>query len=550
MFLIKHRTRLLLLGAAFMLLLPSVLISLKWYLQPGWLSFRPSGEVSENWIIVRRGGDLQAAIDRARPGDTITLEAGATFTGAFVLPNKPGSEFITIRSSAKDSELPEIDQRIEPKKFARSLPRIVSNIKGSPAILASRGAHHFRFVAVEFGPTIEGLYNIIQIGTGEEKSVTELPHHLEFDRVFIHGDPIIGQRRGIAGNGRNIKIENSYISDIKRKGEESQAIAVWATDGPVEIINNYLEAAAENVLFGGAGSVLKLVPTNCIVRDNYLNKPIEWRTEGWVVKNLFEIKNGKDIKIENNLMTHNWAMGQDGTAVLFTTRADNGINSLIEDIDFAGNIVRGAGGGLNIYGAEGGGGKRLSIRNNLFENLDAKAWGSSGHFMKVTAWDGLQIENNTILQSGNIASAYGTPVDHFVFRNNIVFENEYGIKGDNMGSGQSVIDFFFSSGTVSHNIIIGGRTSNYKERNFFPTSLDKVGFADLRAGDYRLSSNSPYFNQGANGAPIGSQLVTANVGSRNKTIIGNASLDYPVGSNEINEHNTNIRQGKVTVRFP
>src|SRR5262245_51849747 len=51
-------------------------------------------------ITVRRDGDLQAALDQARPGDVIVLEAGATYTGNFVLPAKDGSSTqpITIRS--------------------------------------------------------------------------------------------------------------------------------------------------------------------------------------------------------------------------------------------------------------------------------------------------------------------------------------------------------------------------------------------------------------------------------------------------------------------
>src|SRR5262249_7935956 len=40
-------------------------------------------------ISVGAGDDLQAAIDEANPGDVIVLEAGATFTGNFVLHNKP-----------------------------------------------------------------------------------------------------------------------------------------------------------------------------------------------------------------------------------------------------------------------------------------------------------------------------------------------------------------------------------------------------------------------------------------------------------------------------
>src|SRR5437016_6326296 len=51
-------------------------------------------------IRVRAGGDLQAALDASEPGDVIELSAGATFTGNFVLPRKPGTDWIYIRSSA------------------------------------------------------------------------------------------------------------------------------------------------------------------------------------------------------------------------------------------------------------------------------------------------------------------------------------------------------------------------------------------------------------------------------------------------------------------
>src|SRR5438270_6528818 len=49
-----------------------------------------------NLITVASGGNFQAALDAANPGDTIVLQAGATFSGNFSLPFKSGSAWIVI----------------------------------------------------------------------------------------------------------------------------------------------------------------------------------------------------------------------------------------------------------------------------------------------------------------------------------------------------------------------------------------------------------------------------------------------------------------------
>lgn len=461
-------------------------------------------EISGNTIFVKAGGNFQSALERAEPGDTILLQSGATFRGNFNLPNKPGAEFITVRASAAEAQIPAADARIDPAKYAGVLPKLVSP-NSEPVLSAYNGAHHFRFVGVEFGATKSGIGNIIKIGSTEEKRIEDLPHHIEFDRVYVHGNPVEGQRRGAAANGKYIRIINSYFSDIKKEGDEAQAIAVWGTDGPVEIINNYLEGSAENILFGGGSSVLKLVPTDCVVRGNHLNKPLEWRNTNFDVKNFFEIKNGRRIKIENNLMTNNWAKAQDGTGILFSTRADNGDATIIEDIVFTNNIVRGAGNGISVYGAEGGGGHRLTIRNNFFEDISGKKWGGAGFFMKSSAWDGLTIENNTIINSGDIAHTYDAPVKGFVFRNNIIFQNEYGFKGDGTASGQATIDKYFPNSEVSGNVIIGGDPAQYRGKNLYLESIEQVGFIDFQKGNYQLRPDSPLRGKGFGGRNIGAE---------------------------------------------
>ncbi len=478
------------------------------------VSFGENLSVNGATITVKAGGDFQAALDRAKPGDTIFLEAGVTFKGAFKLPNKAGSEFITIRTSASDSQLPPADTRLDPKKYAAVLPKIISDVRGEPAILAVNGAHHYRFIGIAFGPTIEGFYNIIQIGSTEEKRIEDLPHHIEFDRVYIYGDPKYGQRRGIAANGRFLKIINSHISGIVREGEESQAIAMWATDGQVEIINNYLEAAAENILFGGAENHLKLVASDCVVRDNWMNKPLEWRETKWAVKNFFEIKSGRRIKIENNLFTNNWAMAQEGAGILFRTGTDSGQQAVVEDIEFVNNIVRGSGSAVNIFGGEGKGGRNLTIRNNRFEDISREKYGGRGFFMMSTTFDNVVIENNTVFQDGAIGISYGEPVTKFVFRNNIVFQNEYGFFGDGGTVGKATFIKYFPQSVVTNNIIIGGDAVNYGKSNFFPTSVMQIGFADLSKNDYRLSANSPYLTRGFDGKQIGANLDPKTVGGK------------------------------------
>ena len=62
--------------------------------------------------VVPAGGDLQAAINAAASGDTIILEAGATYRGPFTLTKKTGDAFITIQSSRAG----EITGRVAPEQ--------------------------------------------------------------------------------------------------------------------------------------------------------------------------------------------------------------------------------------------------------------------------------------------------------------------------------------------------------------------------------------------------------------------------------------------------
>ena len=465
-------------------------------------------------LRVRAGENFQAALNTARPGDVIALEAGATFAGPFTLPNKQGSGWLTVRSSAPDSSLPPPGTRIDPA-YAAVMPKLVA-ASGSVITTAS-GAHHYRFVGIEIRPS-EGnfLYNLVQLGY-RERSLDDLPHHIIFDRCYLHGDPKKGSRRGIALNGKSVAVIDSYLSDFKEVGADSQAIAGWNGPGPFQIMNNYLEAAGENVMFGGADPAIPdLVPSDIEIRRNHFSKPPAWRIgdpayQGvpWTVKNLFELKNARRVHIEGNLFEHNWAHAQSGLAILFTVRNQDGSApwSVVEDVTFIHNIVRHAASGIYILGRDDNHPsrqtKRILIQNNLFDDIGGVKRGGGGRlFQMVQETEDVVIDHNTAFQSSNIITAEGKH-NRFRYTNNISLHNEYGMIGSGTGVGNPSLTTYFPDAIVRRNVIIGGNAGHYPRDNFFPASLDAVRFLGGGGSRYCLARSSRYKSAATDGKDVG-----------------------------------------------
>jgi hypothetical protein len=226
---------------------------------------------------LRNGDNLQIALNNAQPGDTILLEPGAVFTGNFVLPVKTGATFITI-STAPDARHPAAGARVSPL-HAPALARIQSG-NTMAALRTAAGSHHWRLRLIEFAANRDGFGEIIQLGDGSsaQNQLSQVPSQIELDQVYIHGDPVKGQKRGIALNAASVTIRNSYISDIKGVGMDTQAIGGWNGPGPFTIENNYLEAAGENFMLGGADpSIANLVTANVVIRRNQFSRPMTWR---------------------------------------------------------------------------------------------------------------------------------------------------------------------------------------------------------------------------------------------------------------------------------
>lgn len=419
----------------------------------------PSGRT----IRVIAGESFQAALDRARPGEIIELAAGAVFEGPFHLPRKSGDSWILIRTSAPDDKLPAAGQRVGPADAAW-MPKLQSSKES--VISAEPGAHHYRFFGIEMSPSAgRFLLNVALIGN-HETSLAQQPHHIIFDRCYIHGDPEKGSRRGIALNAAHAAVIDSWISNIKEERADTQAIAGWNGPGPIRIEGNYLEAAGENLMFGGADpGVPDLVPADIEIRRNRISKPLEWMKSAngadvphWSVKNLLELKNARRVVIEGNLFERTWAQAQNGFAILFTVRNQDGSApwSVVEDVLFVNNFVTQAGSGVNILGrddaAPSGRASRIAIFNNLFIGIDAERWGGSGILFQIlNGTADVRIENNTAFHSGATIMAEGEPHRGFVYRANLTSQNTYGIIGTGTGPEAPTISAYFPGSLIEKN---------------------------------------------------------------------------------------------------
>ncbi len=472
----------------------------------------PSGRT----IPVAKGGDLQGALKAAQPGDVIALEPGAIFQGNFSLPRKVGRGWIVLRSAAPDEKLPPPGTRVTPS-LAPLMPKVVSP-NSNPAVYTEPGAHHYRFTGIEFtaANTVKDIYSIVAFG-GDQTSDADTPTDLILDRCYVHGQPGTMSRRGVLLNGASFAVVDSHISEIHTVGADSQAILGYNGPGPFKIVNNYLEAATENIMFGGADPrVPGLVPSDIEIRRNHLFKPATWRPGdpsfagvNWTIKNLLELKNAQRVLIEGNLLENNWG----GAAFVLTPRNQDGTApwSVVQDVLFRSNIVKNASGGFSLQTSDDEHSslptKRIALVNN--------AWGITRTFFGLTGGRGgvpedLLIDHNTAIPSGY--SAYyvevGTPPAMIRFRltNNLIGFGSFGV------SSPKSDPKWFPGATIARNALVsiadfGDGQGAIRNR---PPDIDQAMYisfpnaaaAGLKA-DGTLTAKSPNRRAGTDGKDIG-----------------------------------------------
>jgi hypothetical protein len=343
-------------------------------------------------VTVRDGSQLASALAQAPNGATVLLPPDLVYQGDALVITGRG---LVIRCSV---DLP--DGRID---TLTPLPRILAPVHhraGSEAI-TWRGVEH----QVGVGQTA------VSIGTDTETDAQRLPNDITHDRCRILADPLLGAKRGVAPNSRQYTCIDSHIAGFWQVGTDTQAIGAWNAVGPFRIENNYLSAAGENVMLGGADCRIPGDgPKGLVLRRNWLHKPDWMRSKRSTVKNIFELKNCVGFLVEENILEGCWTDSQTGSAILLTPRNQGGTRP---DVTVADGVIR-----RNvILNVEGNGvvlqgyddekpstikGRNVDIEDNIIASLRSAVYIERG-------WDGLRIRRNTAPIQRNSFMAMSAP---------------------------------------------------------------------------------------------------------------------------------------------
>lgn len=474
-------------------------------------------------IIVNSGDDLQAAINRASFGDEIILEAGATFVGPFLLPNKgEGSNWITIRSSAVNA-LPPAGTRVSPSD-AVNMAKVAGAGTPTVAFQADRNAHHYRIIGLEIAPRDGQFATALNRFTFDQ-------HHIIFDRVYCHGNERGGRRCALL-NGQHMAFIDSYISNWWETGADSQALLLLE-GGPTAIINNYLEGGAENILTGGGAFDEDKMISDVTIKNNLFSKPLSWWSAdpsydgvSRSIKNLLEFKSGRRILVESNTFQNFWIQEQ-STAILFKS-TNQGTACVtpyaqVEHITFRFNVIRGAANAIRITKEGRCPNSELDVQNilveqNILTDINIRGnWGSgaTGRFITMGGTsNNVIIRHNTAFTPegtnvGNIAFIDGSHSD-LIFEDNIVGHAAYGVKGSGSGIGSATLNAkvtnYSYTGNVQYGTSSSNNSSNYPAGNFYTSNINSIGFVSYQengTGDYRLRSSSEFKNIGTDGKDPG-----------------------------------------------
>lgn len=482
----------------------------------------------------RTGCGFQYALNNAARGDIIELTADATYTGEFTLPEKSGTGWIYIRTSAHAS-LPTARNRVGAANYSH-MPTIRAPSGGSSlrAVKTASRAAYYRFVGCAFGTSGQFVSAVVQVGDSET-TLGDIPHHIFFDRCSYVEEATVGTRRVFSLNGTHCAVFDGYYPGVTDYGGDSDSQVAWATDspGPLKFHNNFAEASGENFMTGGSDPVIDgVVPSDIQVTSNYFYKRHPW-TGADNVKNHLELKSANRALVAANRCENMYNRGQSSTMSFKSTNQDGTTsNATVQDITVIWNRYVNVADGPKFLERNGEhtpetATTRVTFRDNVIETTGLDSGGTFTDSGRVLSIGGNPvdtiIEHNTgFIFSGAFTKAlslYSRTSDSqlLTLEDNIFYEGEYGIKNeDGGGSGQTALEYMFAGYSCIRNVFVantGSAQSGYPTDNATGVTLAGVGFVGgtitatkSSIADYALHASSTYKGYASDGLDPGADV--------------------------------------------
>jgi hypothetical protein len=383
-----------------------------------------------------------------------------------------------------------------------------------------------------------------------------------FDRCYVHGNDNGNFRRGIALNGNRWSVIDSYVSNFHDAdgSHDSQAVLGWSGYGPFKIVNNYLEAASENLGFGGAAPGINcvanpafpcVVPSDIEIRHNHLYKPLSWKGVH-LVKNHYESKSSRRVLITGNIFENCWdanfagdGAAQNGESIILksvgssTYTEPNCSWCVTEDVTITNNIVRHVAAVVDIVGRESAQAepnqqtlphtRRIKIENLLAYDVGRLEWGRSGYMFKFLSGPrDIKIVHITAESTFVIVQTEAVNNPNFTFRDNILERGAYGFHHpacpesaapnylyNTLNCGYNPYDFqrnvFVNNSDEPTSLDPSQAVSDSTLVVWYPAPLaydiatdwNEAQFTDQANRNYRLLPSSPYWKKATDGTDIG-----------------------------------------------
>jgi hypothetical protein len=471
----------------------------------------PDGAV----LTVRIGESVQGAYDTlAATGGTIKLEVGGVerpHVGTLRIAERPvGAPLVVITSDTE--HLPPAGTRIT-REALPGLAVLKSATPNTNTITGDVRSRNVAFAGVAFGAPITNNNGIAYIGGDDHDMPTpaDCPENYSFDRCVFLGDPTLGTHQGITPGMRNSRITDSSMYDIFEVGRDSQCIGGRNGTNVLLVENCYLEAGAENIMFGGADSASReMMSADIIIRRCHFAKQLAWMdlASEPSIKCLLEIKSAARVLVEACLFECNWARDwSSGVAIMLKAANQSGRETwaTCEDVTIRDCVIRHVGSIFGLVGKNDSNEvsdwmRRVRIANVLAYDVNLAPYTGSGRGCDIAngVEGGLVVDHVTYhtnqhsWMSMRFDSGITQSPGPLTFTNSVVAESDYGYWSDDNGMGFGAAAADWGATTIAGNVFKQGERSS-QQGTLPPDNLRLAAAAWDASFDpqYRILPGSP-----------------------------------------------------------